>query len=84
VADEVIAYTDPGCPHCRRLKEYLHSHHIPFRNRDVSSDASAVAELQQMNAPGVPVVRVGDDTVVGFNPDRLEELLRSHGIAAGA
>lgn len=84
MADEVIAYTDPGCPHCHRLKEYLSGRHIPFQNRDVSSDPKAVAEVQQMNAPGVPVVRVGDDTVVGFDRERIEELLRSHGVAAGA
>jgi glutaredoxin-like YruB-family protein len=84
MADEVIAYTDPGCPHCRRLKEYLTSRHIPFENRDVSSDASAAAELERMNAPGVPVVRIGDDTVVGFDRERIDELLRSHGVAAGA
>jgi glutaredoxin-like YruB-family protein len=84
MADEVIAYTDPGCPHCRRLKEYLNSRGIPFENRDVSSDPQAVEDLRRMNAPGVPVVRVGNDTVVGFDQQRLDELLRSHGVATGA
>jgi glutaredoxin 3 len=77
---EVVAYTDPNCPHCRRLKDYLARHNVPFENRDVASDAGAAAELKRMNAPGVPVVRVGDDVVVGFDPARLEQALRAHGV----
>jgi glutaredoxin-like YruB-family protein len=79
---EVVAYSDPSCPHCRRLKEYLTNHNIPFENRDVSGDARAAEELQRMNAPGVPVVRVGDDVVVGFDPARLDEVLKAHGVSA--
>ena len=61
------------------LKEYLTRHNIPFENRDVSTDENAVAELQRMNAPGVPVVRVGDEVIVGFDQARLEEALKAHG-----
>jgi glutaredoxin-like YruB-family protein len=79
---KVIAYTDPACGHCRKLKEYLTSRNVPFENRDVTSDESAAAELQHMNAPGVPVVRVGEELVVGFDPVRLDELLRAHEVTA--
>jgi len=79
---EVIAYTDPTCPHCQRLKAYLAGHNIPFENRDVSGDESAAEELRRMNAPGVPVVRVGEEVLVGFDPGRLEAALRSHGLGA--
>ena len=32
MATEVVAYTDPSCPHCHRLKEYLKSHNVPFED----------------------------------------------------
>lgn len=62
----VVAYTDPNCPHCPhcpRLKEYLGSQTIPFENRGVTADPRASDELRSMNAPGVPVVKVGDAVV---------------------
>jgi len=59
VSTEVTAYTTTTCPHCHRLKVYLARHHIPFENRDVTTDEAAAEELERMNAPGVPVVRVG-------------------------
>jgi glutaredoxin 3 len=77
---EVVAYTDPNCPHCQRLKEYLGSQNIPFENRDVTADPRASDELRSMNAPGVPVVKVGDEVVVGFDRARLDEVLKAHGV----
>ena len=82
MSDKVIAYTNPTCPHCRRLKEYLLQHHIAFENKDVANDQNAAMEFQLLNAPGVPVVQVGDDMLVGFDQGRLEELLKTHGVAA--
>jgi len=84
MADSIVTYTDPGCPHCRRLRQYLDGHGIPYRNRDVTADPEAVAELERMDAPGVPVTVVGGETIVGFNQDRLEEALRRHGVATGS
>jgi glutaredoxin len=83
MADTVIAYTDPNCPHCRRLKQYLHEHNIPFENRDIVNDPQAAADFQRLNAPGVPYVQVGNDTVIGFDPQELDRVLQKHGIPIG-
>ena len=81
---DVVAYTDPSCPHCHRLKSYLNDHGVPFEDRDVTADAEAVEELQRMGAEGVPVLKVGSDTVVGFNPERVNEVLKANGVAVNA
>lgn len=80
MATEVVAYTDPDCPHCQRLKQYLGRHNIPCENRDVAADPRASAELRSMNATGVPVVKVGDEVVVGFDRARLDDVLKAHGV----
>lgn len=77
---EVVAYTDPNCPHCRRLKEYLGRQNVRFENRDVTADPQAADDLRAMNAPGVPVVKVGDEVVVGFDRARLDEALKAHDV----
>ena len=41
----VVTYTDPACPHCRRLKQHLTERGISFTDRDVTTDREAQAEL---------------------------------------
>ncbi len=81
MADEVMTYTDPVCPHCQRLKSFLEERRVPYRDRDVTQDRGAQAELQRLNAPGVPVTRIGTDTIIGFDPQRLTAALNEHGLA---
>ena len=45
----------------------------------MTADPRASDELRSMNAPGVPVVKVGDEVVVGFDRARLDEMLKAHG-----
>lgn len=84
MAATVVTYTDPNCPHCQRLKRFLDGRGIRYENRDVTTDPAAVADLQRMDAPGVPVTRVGTETVIGFDQARLENVLRDQGVTAGA
>ena len=46
----------------------------------MTADPRASDELRSMNAPGVPVVKVGDEVVVGFDRARLDEVLKAHGV----
>lgn len=72
---DIVTYTNPACPHCQRLKAYLSKRGIEYTDHDVTQDDAARAELQRMDAPGVPVIRVGAETVIGFDQSRLDELL---------
>ena len=63
------------------MKAYLSKRWIEYTDRDINQDVSACAELAEMNAPGVPVIRVRAETVVGFNQGRLAEVLQANGVA---
>ncbi len=60
---------------CRRTKEFLSQKGVPFEERDVSSDESALAELQRRGPMTAPVTLVDEEVVVGFDEKRLSELL---------
>ncbi len=79
---EVTIYTNPGCPHCQQLKQHLTRHQVAFTDRDVTHDPAAMDDLRRIDAPGVPVIRVGEEVLIGFNPDRLDAALRANGVAA--
>jgi len=46
--------------------------------RDVTSDFSAVRELvEKYQSRSTPTIVVGDEVMIGFDPQRLEQILQS-------
>ncbi|NLP37239.1 MAG: glutaredoxin family protein [Firmicutes bacterium] len=72
---EVIVYTSNTCPHCVSAKDYLTQKGIVFTEKNVSIDREARQELISQGFTGVPIIKIGDDVVVGFKQDKLDELL---------
>ena len=60
---------------CNRTKEFLSQHGVPFDERDVSRDESALDELQKRSLMTTPVTLIDDETVVGFDQAKLSKLL---------
>ena len=61
---------------CNRTKEFLSQKGVPFTERDVSTDDKALAELERLGYRTTPVTLIDDEVVIGFDQERLEELLR--------
>jgi glutaredoxin 3 len=57
------------------VKEFLSQRNIPFVERDILQDETAIEELSELGYMTTPVVKVDGEVVVGFNRGRLEELL---------
>ncbi len=73
---EVIVYTTPTCGYCHNVKQYLAQREVPYREIDVASDSEAAARMVDLSGQrGVPVVVIGDQVVIGFNPARIDQLL---------
>jgi glutaredoxin-like YruB-family protein len=73
---DVIVYTSPTCPYCGMVKEFLSQRGIRFEERDVSRNPSYAQELVTSTGQmGVPVTIINGQIVVGFDRDRLEQLV---------
>jgi glutaredoxin len=74
---ELIMYCTQWCPDCRRARDWLHRHSIPYREVDVSRDADARERAANYNEGELhtPTFEIGDGICVDFRPDRLSELL---------
>ena len=57
------------------MKEFLHQKGVPFVEKDVSRDDAALDELLQKGLAATPVTVIDGEAVVGFNRQRLEQLL---------
>ncbi len=59
------------------MKEFLHQKGVQFVEKDVSKDEAALNELLEKGFAATPVTIIDGDAIVGFNRQRLEQLLAS-------
>lgn len=77
---QVTIYTTPTCHFCQMAKEFFAEKGVQYTGYDVSTDAAKREEMIQMTGQlGVPVIKIGDDIMVGFDRQRIADKL---GIAA--
>jgi glutaredoxin-like YruB-family protein len=73
----VTVYSTPTCPWCHRVKDYLKQNKIEFKDVDVSRDRAAAMEMVNKSGQmGVPVIDINGEIIVGFDKDRISELLK--------
>ncbi len=73
---KVKLFTAPGCPYCELTKEFLKEHNIEFEEIDVTRDKKGLDEMVKKSGQmGVPVLEIEEEIIVGFNRERIEELL---------
>lgn len=57
-------------------KEYLAKKNIPYKEKDVASDIKAREDMVKKSGQlGVPVIDVGGHIIVGFDREKLNELI---------
>jgi hypothetical protein len=56
-------------------EEFLREQNVPFTDRDITSDAAALTELEKLGLMTTPVTMVDGETVVGYDVNRLKTLV---------
>jgi glutaredoxin 3 len=78
----VTIYSTPSCHFCHMAKDFFTEHNVTFTDVNVAADAEKRAEMIEMTGQmGVPVIRIDNDVIVGFNKPLVSDLL---GIAVEA
>ncbi len=73
---KVIVYSTPTCPYCVMVKKFLKDHNVEFEDIDVAADKEkAQYMVDKSGQMGVPVVEIGDEFVVGFDKQKISDLL---------
>jgi len=73
---KVKIYTTPTCPWCKKTKEFLKSKKISYTELNAAEDEKARnAMIEKSGQMGVPVVEIGNQIIVGFNPDAITKAL---------
>ena len=75
---KIKVYGVPGCPFCKRTKEFLKSKGLNFEDIDVATDHNLAKEMVEKSGQmSVPVIEIDGEIIIGFNKERIEKILRS-------
>lgn len=75
-AKTVEIYSTASCHFCHMAKDWLMSKNIPFKDYNVGEDIEKRKEMVEITGQmGVPVIKIGDEVMVGFNPEQMGKLL---------
>ncbi len=73
----VKVFSAPWCGFCRMAKEYLKGKKVPFEEVNVETDQAAIMYVvNKTGQAGIPVIEIGDETIIGFDRNRIDGALR--------
>ncbi|MBM7559324.1 glutaredoxin family protein [Marinitoga litoralis] len=73
---KIAIYTTSRCPWCKKAKNYFKQLGIPFKEYNVEKDQRAAERMvKKTGQMGVPVIEIGNQTIVGFDKAKIERLL---------
>ncbi len=74
---KVKIYSTPTCSYCNAAKSFFKEENIEYKEVDVSKDQEAAKEMVEKSGQmGVPVIIIGNETLVGFDREKVEELIK--------
>jgi len=74
--NNVTIYTTPTCPYCEMVKRFFRKNNVEYEEKNVANDQVAVKEMiEKSGQMGVPIIDINGEIIVGFNKEKLSELL---------
>ena len=71
----VVIYHGDGCSACHAEMEFLEQNEVAFVPKNVTRDTQARQELVKLGSRTVPTTVIAGQVIVGFDVDRLKQLL---------
>jgi glutaredoxin-like YruB-family protein len=72
----VTIYSTSVCKYCNLAKDFFKEHNVSYTEYNVGTDPVKRAEMMEKSGQlGVPVITVDNEVIVGFDEDRLHQLL---------
>lgn len=74
----ITIYSTQACHFCHTAKDYFKSNNLEYTEFDVAEDQEKRQEMIELTGQmGVPVIKIGDDVIVGFDEAKISELLKA-------
>lgn len=64
-------YVTSWCPHCRSLEIFLQDKGIHYARYDIERDAHGAKIYRKLGGGGIPLVKIGEKVIRGFQPQEI-------------
>lgn len=72
----ITIYSTPSCHFCHEAKDFFKENGVEFTDYNVAADQEKRQEMMDLTGQmGVPVIKIDDQIVIGFDKSKLKELL---------
>jgi glutaredoxin-like YruB-family protein len=72
----IRVFSTPSCPYCITLKAFLDEKGFQYEDINVAEDEQAREEMiQKSGQMGVPVVEIDGQIIIGFDKERISQIL---------
>lgn len=73
---KIKIYSTPSCIYCKMAKDFFDNNSLDYEEYDVSKNEGKREEMVEKSGQwGVPVIIIGDEVMVGFDKQRIVELI---------
>jgi glutaredoxin len=69
--NQVILYSTSWCGYCKKTRELLAKQNIAFTEYDIEKSEEGRRQHAALGGKGVPVIKVGDAVIFGYDKDGL-------------
>lgn len=76
---EITIYTATNCFGCQAAKKYFQKKEIEYKELNIEHDMDAQQDIMSKGFMGVPVVKINDEYISGFDEKRIEKSLKRLG-----
>ncbi len=74
---EVEVFTTPTCPYCTKVKQWLDENDYDYTEHNVAEDKEMARKMiKRTGQRGVPQTFVGEEEIIGFQPDKIEQAIK--------
>lgn len=78
MSSDIEVFTTPTCPYCTKIKQWLDENGYSYEEHNVAEDKDeAKRMIEKTGQRGVPQTFIGDEAVIGFQPDKIQEAIES-------
>lgn len=74
---QVVLYATEWCGYCQKTREFFKQNNISYVEYDIEKSERRRREHKRLGGKGVPLVKINDKVIHGYNPTLMLRYLRS-------
>ncbi len=73
---DIRIYSTPTCPYCQMAKKFFQENNLQFTDHNVAENRQDLNEMiAKSGQMGVPVIEIDGNIIVGFDREKIKQLV---------